>query len=105
MIHAESRSRILDSRRRCGCALPSGATAAHAADVVRYSLPNNFPIARAVEVPAGKTIIFHSGTTPTPADPKADARLTRVLGRHEDADAERARTHQGIAGLDEAGHR
>jgi enamine deaminase RidA (YjgF/YER057c/UK114 family) len=48
-------------------------TAASAADVVRHSLgPNNtFPIARAVEVPAGKTIFFHSGTTPAPLDPKA----------------------------------
>ena len=32
---------------------------------------DNFPIARAVEVPAGKTIIFHSGTTPAPLDAKA----------------------------------
>jgi len=48
-------------------------TAVHAADVVRHSLGpnNNFPIARAVEVPAGKTLIFHSGMTPAPADPKA----------------------------------
>jgi enamine deaminase RidA (YjgF/YER057c/UK114 family) len=53
-----------------------GATqSAHAADVVRHSLGpnNNFPIARAVEVPAGKTIIFHSGMTPAPLDPKAEA--------------------------------
>lgn len=51
----------------------AAATGAHAADVVRHSLGpnNNFPIARAVEVPAGKTIIFHSGTTPAPLDPKA----------------------------------
>jgi enamine deaminase RidA (YjgF/YER057c/UK114 family) len=49
------------------------ASTAHAADVLRHSLGpnNNFPIARAVEVPAGKTIIFHSGTTPSPLDPKA----------------------------------
>ena len=48
-------------------------TGTYAADVVRHSLGpnNNFPIARAVEVPAGKTIIFHSGMTPAPADPKA----------------------------------
>jgi len=48
-------------------------SAAHAADVVRHPLPggSTFPIARAVEVPAGKTIIFHSGTTPAPLDPKA----------------------------------
>jgi enamine deaminase RidA (YjgF/YER057c/UK114 family) len=46
---------------------------AHAADVVRHPLPggSTFPIARAVELPAGKTIIFHSGTTPAPLDPKA----------------------------------
>jgi len=55
-----------------GCVLALAASSGtYAADVVRYSLPNNFPIARAVEVPAGKTIIFHSGTTPKPADPKA----------------------------------
>ncbi|HEV8445018.1 MAG TPA: RidA family protein [Steroidobacteraceae bacterium] len=64
---------------RVGPALAAGvlvlvtATAVHAAEVVRHSLGpnNNFPIARAVEVPAGKTIIFHSGMTPAPADPKA----------------------------------
>ena len=48
-------------------------SAATAADVIRHPLPggSTFPIARAVEVPAGKTIIFHSGTTPSPLDPKA----------------------------------
>jgi enamine deaminase RidA (YjgF/YER057c/UK114 family) len=46
---------------------------AQAADVVRHPLGggSTFPIARAVEVPAGKTIIFHSGTTPAPLDAKA----------------------------------
>ena len=47
--------------------------AAQAADIVRYenagSTPS--PIARAVEVPAGSKLIFHSGLTPAPADPKA----------------------------------
>ena len=54
-------------------ALLSMASAAHAADVVRYPLAggSKFPIARAVEVPAGTTIIFHSGITPAPKDPKA----------------------------------
>jgi enamine deaminase RidA (YjgF/YER057c/UK114 family) len=49
----------------------SGATPA--ADIVRHSLGpnNNFPIARVVQVPAGKTIFFHSGTTPAPLDAKA----------------------------------
>jgi enamine deaminase RidA (YjgF/YER057c/UK114 family) len=57
-------------------------SAAQAADVVRYSLGpnNNFPIARAVEVPAGKTIIFHSGTTPAPADAKAAPGTTEYWG-------------------------
>jgi enamine deaminase RidA (YjgF/YER057c/UK114 family) len=51
------------------------AGATPAADIVRHSLgPNNtFPIARAVQVPAGKTLYFHSGTTPAPLDAKAAA--------------------------------
>ena len=42
-------------------------------DVVRHPLPNNstFPIAAAVEIPGGNTIIFHSGTIPGPADKTA----------------------------------
>jgi len=48
-------------------------TLAHAADVVRYPLMggSTFPIARAVQVPSGLTLIFHSGMTPSPKDPKA----------------------------------
>jgi enamine deaminase RidA (YjgF/YER057c/UK114 family) len=45
--------------------------AAHGAEIVRHANNSNFPIARAVEVPAGKTIYFHSGMTPAPLDPKA----------------------------------
>jgi enamine deaminase RidA (YjgF/YER057c/UK114 family) len=50
------------------------ASASYAAPVVRYPLlgGSKFPIARAVEVPPGETLIFHSGTTPSPADPSAD---------------------------------
>jgi enamine deaminase RidA (YjgF/YER057c/UK114 family) len=46
---------------------------AHAAEITRHPLGggSKFPIARAVEVPAGTTIVFHSGMTPAPADPKA----------------------------------
>lgn len=53
-----------------------------AAEVTRHPLPggSKFPIARAVEVPAGKTIIFHSGTTPAPADPKAPANSSAYWG-------------------------
>jgi enamine deaminase RidA (YjgF/YER057c/UK114 family) len=63
-------------RAAVGCAMAMSVVAsASAADVVRHPLPggSTFPIARAVEIPAGKTIIFHSGTTPAPLDPKAEA--------------------------------
>lgn len=48
-------------------------SSAGAAEVVRHPLPggSKFPIARAVEVPAGKTIYFHSGITPAPLNAKA----------------------------------
>lgn len=47
--------------------------AAQGAEIVRYPLAggSTFPIARAIEVPAGTTLLFHSGQTPAPADPKA----------------------------------
>ena len=42
-------------------------------EVRRYALVNStFPIARAVEVPSDKTLIFHSGMTPDPARPDAE---------------------------------
>jgi enamine deaminase RidA (YjgF/YER057c/UK114 family) len=45
---------------------------AHAAEVVHHpNAGSSFPIARAVEVPPGFNLIFHSGFTPTPADSKA----------------------------------
>jgi enamine deaminase RidA (YjgF/YER057c/UK114 family) len=46
-------------------------TSAQADDIVRYPIGTSFPIARAVEVPAGFKLIFHSGFTPTPANPQA----------------------------------
>ena len=46
--------------------------AAAAADVVHHpNVGSTFPIARAVEVPPGFNLIFHSGFTPTPLDAKA----------------------------------
>ncbi|HXR18428.1 MAG TPA: RidA family protein [Steroidobacteraceae bacterium] len=49
------------------------AMSAQAADVVRYPLPagSKFPIASAVEVPAGTTLIFQSGALASPKDPSA----------------------------------
>lgn len=43
------------------------------ADVTRHPLPgSDFPIAQAVEVTAGTTIVYHSGMTPRPANPDAE---------------------------------
>lgn len=49
-------------------------TYAYGGQVTRYPLPNNstFPIAQAVEVPAGTALIWHSGTVPLPANPDAE---------------------------------
>jgi enamine deaminase RidA (YjgF/YER057c/UK114 family) len=46
---------------------------AAAQEVIRHKLPNGnpFPIAAAVEIPAGKTLVFLSGAVPSVADPKA----------------------------------
>jgi enamine deaminase RidA (YjgF/YER057c/UK114 family) len=54
----------------------------HAADVVRYPLlgGSKFPIARAVEIPAGTTLVFHSGMTPSPKDPKAPEGTSEYWG-------------------------
>lgn len=43
------------------------------ADVTRHPLPggSTFPIAQAVEVTAGTTLVWHSGTLPGPANPDA----------------------------------
>ena len=58
------------------------AISANADDVVRYPLfnGNKFPIARAVEAPAGTTLIFHSGMTPSPLDPQAAAGTAAYWG-------------------------
>jgi enamine deaminase RidA (YjgF/YER057c/UK114 family) len=65
----------------CVC-LMLAAMSVNADEVVRYPLlnGNKFPIARAVEVPAGTTLIFHSGMTPTPLDAKAAAGTAAYWG-------------------------
>ncbi len=52
------------------------------ADVIRHPLPNNskFPIASAVEIPAGNTIVFQSGTIPGPANPDAKRGTPEYFG-------------------------
>jgi enamine deaminase RidA (YjgF/YER057c/UK114 family) len=49
------------------------AGSAAAADVIRYKIPNSdFPIAQAVEIPAGQNLVFLSGAGPDIADKSAD---------------------------------
>lgn len=69
---------MIDLRSPARCAAAVACTlllmsSADAADIVRHPIAggSKFPIARVVEVPAGKTIYFHSGLTPAPLDPKA----------------------------------
>jgi enamine deaminase RidA (YjgF/YER057c/UK114 family) len=46
---------------------------ASAADIIRYKIPNSdFPIAQAVEIPAGQNLVFLSGAGPDIADKSAD---------------------------------
>ncbi|HSD69442.1 MAG TPA: RidA family protein [Woeseiaceae bacterium] len=61
------------------------ATTSAGADVTRHPLPNNstFPIAQAVEVTAGTTLIWHSGTVPGPANPDADRNSREYYGDTE----------------------
>ena len=59
-----------------------GLSHAAIAEVQRYPLPNNstFPISQAVEVKAGTTIVYHSGTVPGPANPDATRFSTEFWG-------------------------
>ncbi|MDR6983996.1 enamine deaminase RidA (YjgF/YER057c/UK114 family) [Rheinheimera pacifica] len=55
------------------------------ADIKRYPLPNNntFPIAAAVEVPAGKAVVYESGKVPAPADTTAEPNSAAYWGNTE----------------------
>ena len=66
-------------------ALLVASSAALADEVIRYPLPDNstFPIAQAVEIPAGTTLVYHSGTTPRPADPLAERYSAQFWGDTE----------------------
>ena len=58
---------------------------ASAAEIIRHALPNNstFPIAAAVEVPAGKTLVYLSGKVPPPIGGKSDPSSAAVYGNTE----------------------
>ncbi|KQR13156.1 MULTISPECIES: RidA family protein [Xanthomonas] len=52
--------------------LSAGLSAATAAEVIRHKIPNSdFPIAAAVEVPAGKATVYVSGKVPAVVDTSA----------------------------------
>ncbi|MEZ0168417.1 RidA family protein [Microvirga sp. TS319] len=54
---------------------------ASAQDVIRHKIPNSdFPIAQAVEIPAGKTTVYVSGAVPTVADPAAEKNTLAAYG-------------------------
>jgi enamine deaminase RidA (YjgF/YER057c/UK114 family) len=57
------------------------AGSALADDVVRHKIPNSdFPIARAVEVPAGKTTVYLSGAVPSVVVEGADKNTVAAYG-------------------------
>ncbi|MDZ7669638.1 MAG: RidA family protein [Gammaproteobacteria bacterium] len=65
-------------------ALAAGLSGAAMADVTRYPLPNSdFPIAQAVEIPAGTTLVYHSGMVPRPANPEAERYTREFWGNTE----------------------
>ncbi|APO95030.1 RidA family protein [Xanthomonas vesicatoria] len=52
--------------------LSAGLSAAAAAEVIRHKIPNSdFPIAAAVEIPAGKATVYVSGKVPAVVDASA----------------------------------
>jgi enamine deaminase RidA (YjgF/YER057c/UK114 family) len=71
-------SRIAAATLAAGLLLTGSALAE---EVVRHKIPNsNFPIAQAVEVPAGKTTVYVSGAVPTVIDEKADKNSIAAYG-------------------------
>jgi enamine deaminase RidA (YjgF/YER057c/UK114 family) len=68
---------------------------AHAADVVRHKLPgSDFPIALAVEVPAGKKVVYLSGAGPAVFDKTAKPNSLAYFG---DTKQQSATTLESIA--------
>jgi enamine deaminase RidA (YjgF/YER057c/UK114 family) len=64
-----------------GLAAMLAAGSAAAEDVIRHKIPNSdFPIARAVEIPAGKTTVYVSGAVPPVADANAAKNTVAAYG-------------------------
>lgn len=65
-------------------ALVAAPLAVAAEDVIRHKTPgSDFPIARAVEIPAGKTTVYLSGMVPSIADKDADPASAEAWGNTE----------------------
>ena len=65
-------------------ALVLAATPALAQDVTRHPIPDSdFPILQAVEVPAGKTTVYLSGTVPAVINEAAERTSTEAYGTTE----------------------
>lgn len=72
----------MNKRTLATAALAASLAVPALAEPKRYPLPNNstFPIARAVEVPAGTTLIYHSGQVPSPEDTEAEKGSRKYYG-------------------------
>ena len=76
-IQSEAEETTMKKRNIAGTAaavsLALGLAAPADAEVRRHKLPDSdFPIAQAVEVIRGTTLVYHSGMVPAPADPEAE---------------------------------
>lgn len=72
-MNKQPTSRTRQLTATAALALAVGASASASAEVRRHKLPgSDFPIAQAVEVLPGTTLVYHSGTTPRPANPDAE---------------------------------
>ena len=60
-------------RTMLAASLLAASASVFGADVIRHKIPNSdFPIAQAVEIPSGQTLVFVSGAGPDIADKNAD---------------------------------
>lgn len=80
----EEGENTMKNKTAVAAALVVGVSGAAMADVTRYPLPNSdFPIAQAVEIPAGTTLVYHSGMTPRPVNPEAERYTRQFWGNTE----------------------
>ncbi|MBU2097756.1 MAG: RidA family protein [Gammaproteobacteria bacterium] len=78
MTRATFKQALTGAALACGIAVAS--TSALAQDVIIHPNAGTFPIANAVEVGPGASIIFHSGVTPGAANPDAERGTPEYYG-------------------------